>query len=333
MPEFKRILIVQTAFIGDVILVTPLIRETKRLFPEAELDILVIPETKSILTNNPHLSNILVFDKKRGKIRSFFTVLSIIKNNNYDLALIPHSSFTTALLITLARIKERVGYSRKLRSFLMTRLVTPGKDIHRIERNLSLLHPYGLTDGDWQTELYPSEADMQRAGDLTPVTKKPMIAIAPGSVWKTKCWPEEYYTELLKLINNRAEFVFIGARDEEELCNKILQTSGCKGIILAGKTSILQSAAVMSKCCCIICNDSGALHLANAMKTRVIAFFGPTVQRFGFFPFREGDLVLETELECRPCGHHGPMKCPLKHHNCMRLITPDIVFEKIRDLI
>ncbi|MBW6515968.1 MAG: lipopolysaccharide heptosyltransferase II [Candidatus Cloacimonetes bacterium] len=333
MREIKRILIAQTAFIGDVILVTPLIRETKKQFPAAKLDVLVIPATKAILANNPHLSEVLVFDKKGSKIRSFFSVLRKIKERDYDLALIPHSSFTTALIAKLAGIKERIGFSKKLRSLLMTKTVTPETNIYRIDKNLSLLQPMGVLKGDRQTELFPSKEDKKIADDLIQSVYKPLVAVAPGSVWKTKCWPKEYYIELISLIKDRANFVFIGSQEENALCDTILKNSGCVGINIAGKTTILQSAAVIDKCKFILCNDSGALHVSNAVQTRVVGFFGPTVKKFGFFPFREGDLVFETNQDCRPCSHHGPIKCPLKHHNCMRLIKPQEVFEKINKFL
>jgi len=285
------------------------------------------------LSNNPYISEVLVFDKKGSKIKSFFSILKKIKERDYDLAIIPHSSFTTALIAKLAGIKERIGFSRKIRSLLMTKTVTPEANIYRIDKNLTLLHPFGQKNGDRQTELFPSEEDKKRGKDLVLSVDKPLIAVAPGSVWKTKCWPDDYYSELISLIKDRAFFIFIGAKEEYNLCTRILENSGCEGLNIAGKTSILESAALLEKCRLTICNDSGALHISNAMQTRVVAFFGPTVKRFGFYPFREGDVVFETDLDCRPCSHHGPMKCPLKHHNCMRLIKPQEAFEKIKVFI
>jgi heptosyltransferase-2 len=333
MIKADRILIVQTAFIGDVILVTPLIRETKKLFPASEIDILVIPATAAILANNPYLSNIYVFDKKGERIKSFFRILRTLKNGNYDLALIPHSSFTTALLVTAAGIRERVGFKGKLKSLLMTTLIDPRGADHRIDRNLSLLKPFGLSERSRQTELFPSAEERSYAQNALKGTEKTLIAVAPGSVWRTKCWLLEYYIELLNSLKERAFFVLIGSKEEKELCSMIIKESGCDGLNFAGKTSILQSAALIDQCSLILCNDSGALHLANAVKTTVFAFFGPTVRDFGFYPYREGDVIFEKDISCRPCSHHGPMKCPLKHHNCMRLITPEIVLEKINKLI
>jgi len=333
MPDCKKILIAQTAFIGDVILVTSLIRETKKLFSDARIDIMVIPSTATILSNNPHLHKIIIFDKKKRKIHSFLRTSREIRAEHYDLALIPHSSFTTAFLVFLSGVRRRIGFAGKLRSLFMTKKIRPAKQCHRIERNLSLLQPFGLTDGDIQTELYPSEKDREKANSLKVSSDKILIAVAPGSVWKTKCWPEEYYSELMSNLKEMAEFIMIGSKLEEELCRKVLTASSAKGANFAGKTSILESAALINRADLLLCNDSGAMHIANAVKTRVIAFFGPTVRDFGFYPYREEDIVCEVDLDCRPCHHHGPMRCPLGHHNCMRMIKPETIKNKILTLL
>jgi|SRR5690554_1018218 len=333
MARYKKILIVQTAFIGDVILITSLIRETKKLFPEAEIDILVIPSTASILANNPYLHKIVVFDKKKKKIPSFLKAMREIRSKNYDLALIPHSSFTTAFLVFMSGIRERIGFTRKLRALFLTKKILPPKNIHRLERNLSLLQPFGLYDKDIRTELYPTDIDRKKADSIKLPENKLLISVAPGSVWKTKCWPEEYYSELMNSLKDVADFLMIGSKQEEELCRNILTTSGSTGINYAGKTSILESAALIEKSDLLLCNDSGAMHIANAMKTRVIAFFGPTVRDFGFYPYRDEDYICEVDLDCRPCHHHGPVRCPLGHHNCMRMIKPESIKNIILSLL
>jgi len=131
------------------------------------------------------------------------------------------------------------------------------------------------------------------------------------------------------LFEQKFNLIFIGAIEERKLCEGIIQTSGIKAVNLAGKASILESAAVIGKCALMICNDNGAMHIANAMKTDVFAFFGPTVKSFGFFPFQENDEVFEIEMDCRPCRSHGGNKCPLGHHLCMKNIEPEFVFKKV----
>jgi len=327
----NRILIVQTAFIGDVIIITPLIRAVKELYPSAIVDVMVIPQTAGVLENNPNINEIILFDKRKNKIFSFIKTLLLLRKKRYDIAISPHSSMTTALLLYYAQIPKRIGYNRWGAAKYLTHKVPHPDVIHKTHKNLSLLSVLSDKMFSNQTELFPTELILRKADDLLhPLQENTqnLIAIAPGSVWFTKRWPTEYYKTLSKkLVENNFGVVLIGSKDEKEICNEVLP--GEDGINLAGKLSLLESAAVISKCDLIICNDSGALHIANAMKTDVFAFFGPTVQSIGYFPFRENDFVFEREMECRPCGSHGGKSCHLNHHDCMNKIYPEEVFKKI----
>ena len=157
-----------------------------------------------------------------------------------------------------------------------------------------------------------------------------IIAIAPGSNWYTKRWPEEHYKDLVyKLNDSNYGIVFIGSNVEREICENIKPNNNY--LNLAGELSLLESAALIKKCDLMICNDSGAMHLANAVNTDVFVFFGPTVQSIGYPPIGKNDHVFEIDLECRPCSSHGTKECPLKHHNCMKFIEAESVFRKVQE--
>ncbi len=331
--EFQRILIVQTAYLGDTILVTPLIRATRQVFPQAQIDVLVIPQTAGALQNNPHLNRIVMFDKRRNKRAAFVHTLRELKAARYDLAITPHSSFTTGLLLKMAGIPRRVGFDRSPVKFFLTERVPQPKTGHTIEKNLALLRPFSSQTFSMQTELFPTPAQKEKAQKLLqPLpSDRPKIAIAPGSVWPTKRWPQEYYRDLVRALKAQFSFVFIGSKDERALCSRIVSEAQPEHAVnVAGELSLLESAAAIAQCDLMVCNDSGALHLANAMQTDVFAFFGPTVKEFGFYPFRPNDFVFEVpDLYCRPCGKHGHKKCPEGHFRCMREITPSMVVQKI----
>ncbi len=332
---FNRILLVQTAFLGDTILVTPLIRAVRSLFPDSQIDILVIPQTAGVLQNNPHLNKIILFDKRRDKKSAFTHTLKRLKNEHYDLAITAHSSFTTGLLLKLAAIPQRIGFDRNPIRFFLTQTVPVPSTGHTIEKNLALLKPFSHRKFPIQTEIFPSHKEKYLAQNLLQRLNadRPKIAIAPGSVWPTKRWPKNYYAELIKNIKNEFSLIFIGSQAERELCTWIIEQAGAQAAMnLAGELSLLQSAAVIERCDLMLCNDSGALHLANAMQTDVFAFFGPTVKKFGFYPFRPNDFVFEIpHLSCRPCGKHGSQTCPQKHFRCMLEIIPSTVEQKIRE--
>lgn len=329
----NRILIIQTAFIGDVILITPLIRAIKELYPSALLDVMVIPQTATILKNNPHINNLLLFDKRKNKIVSFIKTLIKLRKKKYNIVFTPHSSMTTALLIYYADIPTRVGFDRWSAKKYLTHKVPHLEHVHKTKKILELLTPFSDMVFPIQTELFPSKEMGKNAAQLLEKFKKnskKTIAIAPGSVWFTKKWPIEYYKAITEsLIKENYSIVLIGSKEEKEICNKIGTHENL--LNLAGELSLLESAAVIKKCDLMICNDSGALHIANAVETDVFAFFGPTVQAIGYYPFRENDFVFEREMDCRPCGSHGDNSCPLKHHECMKLIVPDFVLSKIKE--
>lgn len=327
----KKILIVQTAFIGDVILITPLIRETKIVFPNSLVDVMVIPQAASLLENNPNIKDIILFDKRKNKFLAFLKTLTLLKKKKYGLAISPHSSMTTALLLLFSKIKIRVGFERWASQFLLTHKLEHIKNTLKIKKNLHLLSPFSNEKLSISTELFPTKEMSLKAENLIDrlgSNSKRIVAIAPGSNWFTKRWPEKHYAELVKKLHNIGYgIVFIGSKVENSICERIKPENNF--VNLAGELSLLESAAVIKNCDLMICNDSGAMHIANAVNTDVITFFGPTVERIGYFPIRENDIVFQVDLECRPCSSHGTKKCPLDHHDCMKKITSDKVFDRI----
>jgi heptosyltransferase-2 len=333
----KRILIIQTAFLGDVILCTPLIKASKKLFPNSFISFLLIPETKNTLENNPHLNEIIVYDKKgedKG-VKNFFKMVKKIKRGNFDLALIPHRYLRSALLAYLAKIPQRIGFDKSSGSFLFTQKVTYKNNSHEIERNLSLLNDFTGDLLDKTPELFPNPQDFSYTQRLLRDSgvkdNDKTVGIAPGSIWATKRWLPERFAEVSdRLIKEAgAKVIFLGSREDEKLCLEIANLMQEKPIILAGKTSILQSAVIISKCKVILSNDSAPVHIASAMKKPTVAIFGSTIPEFGFAPYGEGNIIIEKKIECRPCGIHGKDKCPKKHFKCMTEITTQEVFEAL----
>ena len=312
-------------------MVTPMIRAVKQVFRHAQIDVLVIPETAGLLTNNPNIRAIQAFDKRQNKFRSFFRTVFQLRKQKYDAAFLPHSSFTTIALVTFSGIKQRIGFDRNISRYFLTRRMVFRNGIHRIDKNLDLIRSFLDLSFDLQTELFPDPSVREGIGKRLSQhfgSGKTLIAVAPGSVWNTKRWPEEHYVQLVKLLSERGfGIVLIGSTEERPLCEIIKPREN--SLNLAGETNFLESASVLEKCKLLICNDSGAMHIANAVKTDVVAFFGSTVKSIGYFPYRKEDVVLELDLECRPCSSHGGDKCPLGHHNCMKQLSVKSAFDVI----
>ncbi len=334
--EYQKILVLQTAFLGDVILATPVVKALNQIFPNAQIDTLTIPETSIVFKYNPYVTERLIFDKRRPlkKIISFLGLIHLLRKNKYDLAVSIQSSITSALLMFVGKIPNRVGFSRQK---LLTQPVTVKPGIHTRIRYLKLVKSFSNKNFDSQTKIYWTDSEESKVQNLVDSIGKNgyfLIGIAPGSVWYTKKWLQEYYIELLKLLANQKVKIFlIGGKEEKQLCEEIIRKSETSAKNLAGCLTILESAALISKLNLMITNDSAPLHIANAVKTDVIAIFGPTVPVHGFFPFRDNDKIMEIDLYCRPCSKHGGTKCPEKHFRCMREIIPKMVFDEIKQRI
>ncbi|MBS3741840.1 MAG: lipopolysaccharide heptosyltransferase II [Candidatus Cloacimonetes bacterium] len=327
----KKILVIHTAYIGDVILITPLLRAIKQLFPKSYLSVIVVPSTKLILSENPYVDEILTFDKRENKFKAFRKLLERVKQETFDIAFLPHSSMTTTLLAFLSRIPQRIGFDRWLPKYLLTERVPFREGIHRINKNLELLSPITNKNFSLQTEIFTSHQisiKINKLAERFPCEK--LIAVAPGSIWYTKRWKERYYKRLSEKLNQHGFFIIlIGSPEEQDICEKVAPSRDY--FIAGGKLNLLESAELIKKCDLMVCNDCGALHIANAVETDVIAFFGPTTRDIGYFPFRRNDKIVEADLSCRPCGSHGGEKCPLSHHKCMENIKPEQIFKIVMD--
>lgn len=327
-----KILVVQTAFIGDLIMSTPIFRALSVAFPNAEIHALVIPSASIILKHNPFVSKVFSFDKKNsliGKLKSLFKIIQVIRKEKYDFGFALQQSSTTSLMLLLGGVRRRVG-NHRLR-FATDRIIIP-KGRHIRQRVLEYVRPFTKSDLSSDTEVFLSESELKVANEIVSKAKSQrLIAIAPGSVRATKRWNVDSYKALVELLTKNDYYVFlVGSKDEHAVNQSIVERVNSRNIKnLSGELSLLESAALIEKCNLMICNDSSPLHIANAVGTDVFAFFGPTVRSFGCYPWRSRDKMLEVDLDCRPCHKHGSDKCPLGHHNCMNEIKPEYVFSLI----
>lgn len=328
-----KILAVQTAFIGDLILSTPLYKGLKNVYPDAEIHVLAEKANATILKNNPHISKVIPFDKKNfwNKFIDILRLPFLFRKEKYDMSVSLQVSLTTSFLLYFSGIKKRVGYKRQK---LLTHPVTLPKGLHIIKRIGLLLESIEKRDFDLTTELFYSDNDLESAKKYILDTDNKKLGISPGSVRITKMWLKEYFIELINKLPDSLDIYLIGGKGEYDLCNEIIRKTNKKNIVnVAGKLSLLESVALIDNMDLMLTNDSAPLHMADAVSTPVFAFFGPTVKRFGCYPYREHDFIFETELECRPCSTHGKKTCPEKHFRCMKDITPNSVLSKITDYL
>jgi len=336
MSKAKNVLIIQTAFIGDVILTTPVIEELANEFPGVKIDFLTIPNSKNLLESNPNLNNLIIFDK-RGKdrgLRGLMRIGNVLKNNSYDVCLTPHRSLRSAFLSWMTKAEIRVGFNRTTWQKAFTHIVTYKSSIHETDRNLSLLSILGLKRQNRLPTLYSTENDKRKVEtllrDLDRVKYPCLFAVAPGSVWPTKRWPEDYYKKFCQLVGGNGSLILlVGGPEDQDICQRITSQSN-NVISTAGKLSLRETYYLLTQCSGILTNDSSPLHLGMAAKINVFSLFGPTVPEFGFAPVGPKSKVFENRaLACRPCSIHGSKKCPIKTFECMESLNPDIIASQV----
>lgn len=333
---YNKILVIQTAFLGDVILTTPLIINIKKRFPQSRLTVLTTPQGKQVLEGIDEVDEIISYDKKgqdKGLL-PFFSLLKQLRGAHFDLCISPHRSFRTSALIIGATILDSVGFSDASLSLVYKRRVLRDKSLHEVERCLSLLEPFGVKGEDIDKKPHLAVTDSaKKSCDIifseAGINKDDsLVAIAPGSVWGTKKWPAESYAALADSLIDKSnvKVLILGAPADVEDGEKI--TSICKNKIIdfTGKTSLKELVAAIDRCRLLVGNDSAPGHIATARGIPVVSIFGPTIPAFGYVPYGDNVTVLEKEIPCRPCHHHGPPECPEKHFRCMKDISPEEVF-------
>lgn len=327
-----RILIIHTAFIGDIVLSTPLIKKIKDTYPDSDITYVTTPSGEAILKNNPHLNNIIVYDK-RGEHKGISGVWQLgkrLRYENFNMVITPHRYLRSSILSWLSRSPIRKGYDIASGSCLFTEKIKYDRTKHEVEKLLSFVDPENKKR--YEIELYPGEKEKMKGDNLWKenlLEDKKVVVLAPGSKWFTKQWPVEYFNKLaesLKKLSN-VRLIVVGGKDE---INLPIEKENI--IDMRGKTYLLELADILSRADVVVTNDSSPIHIASAFKKpRIFALFGPTIEKFGFFPWSLNSKVFQVDgLKCRPCGIHGGKSCPEKHFKCMRDILPEEVFNEIK---
>jgi ADP-heptose:LPS heptosyltransferase len=320
LPDFKNILIIQTAFIGDAILASSLVEKMHSLYPEAAISVLLRQGNESIYQSHPFLKEVLVWNKKENKFSNLFTLLSRIRKNKYDCVINCHRFASSGFLTAFSGAKHSTGYKQNPFSFLFNFTVkhTIGDGTHEIERYNQLIADFSDAT-PFKPKLYPSDKDREL---IKTYQQTPYVCIAPASVWFTKQLPLEKWVELCNMIDVTKKIYVLGALNDLNLCQHIQKDSTHKNIeVLAGKLSLLQSCTLMQGAEMNYVNDSAPLHLASSVNAPVTAFFCSTVPEFGFGPLSDTKFIKQVSgLDCRPCGLHGHKVCPKGHFKCGYLI-------------
>ena len=337
----NRVLIIQTAFIGDVILATSLIEEVRRRHPQAKIQFLLRTGNESLLKDHPHLEKLWVWDKKGGKYRNLLRLVKEIKQYKFDAILNIQRFFSSGLFTTLIPAKVKIGFKQNPMSWLFDKKIDHQiphlhPDVsygayHEVQRNIQLLNALdGETHIDHDPKVYAPKLYFTESSKVQSFVQDAgqYVVLAPTSVWATKEWPMRKWRELVdELVKNYSVFI-IGAPADREKSQELKLNFLVKN--LCGELSLLESAQLMRGAHRVFVNDSAPLHLASSVDANVIAIFNSTIPQFGFYPLSKFSHVVESvRPACKPCGVHGHDRCPLTHYRC----AYDIEIQQLLNLV
>lgn len=331
-----RSLVIQTSFIGDVVLTTPLIA---RLAKDGDVDVITTPPGATLLASHPAVSRLFVYDK-RASDKGVLGFLKLAREaRGSRRAFLCQGSTRSGALAFAARCNQRIGFTTSDGRWTYTQRVEYREDWHHARRLLSLgdlplaTSANDLTSAAIKPSLFPTAEDKSAVDKLLDHRSRPLIALAPGSAWRTKQWPA--YGALAALLAEEYDIAIVGGQSDLAAAGEIKLRVPREQIVDAtGKLSLLGSAELIRRSLVLGTNDSSPQHLASAMGTPTVTVFGPTVPEFGFGPLAPGSRTVGNQLlECRPCDRHGPRVCPLGHWRCMNEISPDEVAQVIRTVI
>jgi lipopolysaccharide heptosyltransferase II len=331
-----KTLIVRLSSVGDVVLSSLLIRALHSRFPQCQIEYLVKEEYADLVRYNPHVAKTIIFPS-HGSLADLRRLRNSVRRSGYDLLIDIHDSLRSRVLCLGARRVVRIR-KRKLARFALVHFKW---DIYRYFggspsvalRYCEPLAPMGVEDDEAGLELYVPEDAQIRAHHVLQThgiaEGQNVLGICASARHATKMWPPERFAETACLLgtSHAMTVILFGDNRERTRCEAIAEeihrhSPGIPVAVLAGKLSLLETAAAMDACTLVITNDSGLMHIAAARKRKVVAVFGSTVRQFGFMPFgTESRIVENAELRCRPCTHIGREQCPKGHFRCMNDVT------------
>ena len=329
-------LVIQTSFLGDTVLTTPLIAELARRGP---VDVVTTPASASLLANHPGIRAVVPYDKRQSDrgVRGFLRLAKRLRGFSYQGAYLAQGSLRSAALAAAAGVSRRVGFATSAGRPLYTEKIEYRDDLHHAARLLRLARPDAVpTASEIRPRLFPGIPERGAVDRFLALhgalDGSPLVALAPGSVWATKRWP--YYEDLARELAPHTRLVVLGSTEDGPAAAAVCSAAGTSALNAAGVFTLLGSAELIRRCRALVTNDSAPQHLASAVDTPTLTIFGPTVPSFGFGPLARNSATLGLDtLACRPCDRHGPRRCPLGHWKCMRDLAARDVAARVLDIL
>ncbi len=337
---YKNILIVKLSAIGDVIHALPVAHALKQTYPNARITWVVEKPAYDLLTNNPDIDEIIIFDKPKfksltGLLSNGYKFSKLLKSHNFDLAIDLQGLFKSAAISYLSGAPKRLVYcnARELSDKIGQRICGDHENGHIVDRYLDVAKHLGCNIDPVEFPMNITEVEARKAEAIANHAglrlENPYVVLAPGTNWPSKCWPTPHFAKLAdKLYDKNIIPVIIGGPNDQQLAQDIITNTRIPPIDLTGKTSLKQLAYLIKKSQAFVGGDTGPMHLAVTVGTPIVTMFGPTdPKRNG--PYGKNHKVLLAPQSCQGCWQR---KCP-KNSNCLAEITVQQVFDKLREIM
>ena len=337
LDKAQRILVIKIRYIGDVLLVTPVLESLKQAFPQVSASMLVNAGTEGVLANNPFLEEVFLVPEGKSWGRHI-ALIHTLRSRKFDMILDLTDGDRAAVVGFLSGAKYRVGYNseQRWRGTLYHRIVQGDRhEMHAVDYHLRALEAVGCKIDCRNPRIYPSKQDHAAADQLLKERgispDKPWIALHPGARHWFKAWPEENFIELAGRLHaeHHLSILVVGGPKETEMADCIVKACGPWADTVAGRTTLLQLGALLGRASFFVGNDAGPMHIAASVGTPVLALFGPTPPAV-WGPLGEGHRVIWKKIDCTDCWRDG---CQRGELNCMRQIGVDEVYEAARDVL
>ncbi len=323
-----KILLIRLSSLGDIVLTTPAIRAVRANFPNAHIAMLVAKQSADILRENPHLNEIITFDRlaKDKDTGEMWRVVRLLRERKFTLAIDLQRKFRTEILMYFSGATERVGKGR-----LCTVRVPEQGNKHATEHYFDILHAVGIPAEDQKLELFLTESErrdaVQRLKTAGIVAGKLKVGLFPGAGWKLREWmPERFAAIGNRLVEHfNADVLIFGGQQESELVQKVANLMEMPAIPFAGNLQMRQLAACIEQCDLFLTNDTGPMHIAAGVGTRTVSLFGPG-NHIRFQPLGVEHQIIRHDVPCSPCKQFTD-KC--KDNICMKGIGVDEVWHSI----
>ena len=335
--EIYKILILRFSSLGDIVMTTAMIRCLRQQYPNAQIDMVVRSDYLDVIRHNPHLDQKIGLERGQG-VSGLLSLLKRINREGYDLVYDAHRSLRTRFLMPKIQATHKAYFEKHYiaRSLALTFKFPPLKDRTRtLERTCQPLEPYGVKYDGGGPEMFLPPGLVASLEERFAPSSKPTLGFIPSAQWPGKRWPANYFRSVLEQVIEKTPWqVIVFGGPGDQFCQEITQGFSEQRVMnVQGKLNLMESSALLLRCQLVLANDTGLMHIADALDIPSVLMLGPTSGELGCLPYHPLSHVLEQELWCRPCSKNGQGICIRGRRVCLEGISPSEAMNAVQKVM